>query len=294
MKLWNFYHNATSIEDALETLARTEGLACVVAGGTDLLLDMQQGRHAPAECMVDVSSVPEMQALEIRQGRLFIGAAVPISRIVRSALVREHAAAVMEACDLIGGPQVRNTATLGGNVAHALPAADGTISLLAMDARALVAAQSGMREVPMEDLFLGPGQSSLKANQELLVGFYLPLLESGQASAFQRVMRPQGVALPILNAAAWLWREDEVIRDIHLAFGPSGPTPRRPQRTEAVLRGQQPEAGVLEAALQALLEEATFRTSKMRATAEYRRHLAGGLLNAVVEKAWERAAGAAQ
>lgn len=290
MKLWNSYHNAISIEDALETLARTSGSNCVVAGGTDLLLDMQQGRHAPVECMVDVSAVPEMQALELRQKQLFIGASVPISRIVRSALVQEHAEAVVEACDLIGGPQVRNSATLGGNVAHALPAADGTIALMAMGAQAEVASRAGRRLLPMEDLFLGPGRTSLAAGEELLVGFYLPLIDAGQASAFHRVMRPQGVALPILNAAAWMWRQGDVIDDVRLAFGPSGPTPRRARQAEAVLRGTRPGPQVPEAALEALLAEATFRTSKMRASAEYRRHLAGGLLNAVVETAWQRTA----
>jgi carbon-monoxide dehydrogenase medium subunit len=290
MKLWNSYHNANSIEDALAALARADGETCVVAGGTDLLLDMQQGRHAPVDCMVDVSAVPEMQALEVRQQHLFIGAAVPISRIVRSPLVREHAEAVMEACDLIGGPQVRNSATLGGNVAHALPAADGTISLMAMGARAEVASRAERRMLPMEALFIGPGQSSLETGAELLVGFYLPLRATGQASAFQRVMRPQGVALPILNAAAWLWREGDMIRDIRLAFGPSGPTPRRAEKAEAVLRDSNPDAQVLEQARAALLSEAHFRTSKMRATADYRRHLAGDLLNAVVETAWVRAA----
>jgi CO/xanthine dehydrogenase FAD-binding subunit len=119
MTLWKNYHLARNLHDALETLAaaqRDHRLASLVAGGSDLLLDMQQGRHAPVDTLVDVTAVPEMVALEIRQERLYIGASVPLNRIVDDPLVCQHAQAVQEACGLIGGPQVRNTATLGGNV----------------------------------------------------------------------------------------------------------------------------------------------------------------------------------
>ncbi len=112
--------------------------------------------------------------------------------------LHDNAQALIEACGLIGGPQVRNVATLGGNVAHALPAADGTIALMALNAQVEVANQKGNRRVPIAEMFLGPGKSALIQN-ELLVGFYLPLQNQNQASAFQRVMRPQGVALPIIQ-----------------------------------------------------------------------------------------------
>ena len=99
----------------------------------------------------------------------------------------KYAQAVVEACQLIGGPQVRNTATLGGNVAHALPAADGAIALLAMEARAEVASLDGRRMLPLEDLYIGPGKSSLHPQQHILVGFSIPVREIGRASCRERV-----------------------------------------------------------------------------------------------------------
>lgn len=290
MKLWNSYYRAKSIADALRALAAARGPVSIVAGGTDLLLDMQQGRHAAVDTLVDVTAIPEMRVIEIRNGRLFIGGAVPISQIVRSDLVRQHAQAVVEACDLIGGPQVRNTATLGGNVAHALPAADGTIALIAMGAEAEVAESQGIRQIPLEELFLGPGKSRLQPGAELLVGFNLPLTSAGQASAFKRVMRPQGVALPILNMAAWIARANNSIKAVRLAVGPSGPTPRRAIGAEACLVGRIPDGAALSDALDALLQESHFRTSPLRASGAYRRHLAGTLLKDVVETAWKRSA----
>jgi carbon-monoxide dehydrogenase medium subunit len=142
----------------------------------------------------------------------------------------------------------------------------------------------------MSDLFEGPGRSTLHAGQELLVGFTLPLRGPSEGSAFQRVMRPQGVAIAILNLGAWLRREGEHVADLRIAVGPAGPVPFRAHAAEAVLRGRRMDGGSLQAALDALLGEARFRTSPHRATAAYRREMAGVLLEDVLNLAWERAA----
>lgn len=293
MTLWKKYYLAKTIQDAVQVLAIAPDRSCLIAGGTDLLLDLQQGRHAPVDTLVDVTSIPELTILEIRQNELFIGAAVPLNRVVASALVQRHAQALEEAGALIGGPQVRNTATLGGNVGHALPAADGTIALVALGAEAEVAGPAGTRRVPLVNLFLGPGRSTLSAGAELLVGFYIPLSspDDCQGSAFRRVMRPQGVAIAILNTAIWLRRRADRIADIHIAVGPSGPTPMRSHKVEAVLRDRrfnlQTEVW-LDEAVNALLSEASLRTSPHRATQAYRQHLARTLLEETLKAAWQR------
>jgi len=286
MPLWKNYYLAQSIPDALEKLSEE---ARLIAGGTDLLLEIQQGLQPPVERLIDVSNIPELIALEIRDNELFVGAAIPLNRIVASPLVQQHAQALCEACNLIGGPQVRNTATLGGNVAHALPAADGTISLIALDARAEAVSLKGTRITDLEDLFLGPRRSTLEVNKEILVGFYLPLRSLGQASAFKRVMRPQGVALPVLNIAVWIQRKKDWIEDIRLALGPSGPTPIRARKAEDEIRGKKITQSLLDQAYRAILEDVHLRTSPYRASADYRQHLAKILLQEVLEIAWDRA-----
>ena len=160
MNLWQEYIRPTDLLQALQAFAQATGPILPIAGGTDLLLDLKQGRHAPVHTLVDVTSVAEMTALELRGEELFVGAAVPVNRIVLDPLAGAHAQALVEACNLIAGPQVRNVATLGGNVAHALPAADGTITLTALEAQVEVAAVSGTRRVPFTSLFLGPGKSA--------------------------------------------------------------------------------------------------------------------------------------
>ena len=251
---------------------------------------------------MDVNSIVELTRLEIIGAELFVGASVPVNRIVLDPLAVHHAQALTEACDLIAGPQVRNVATLGGNVAHALPAADGTIALLALDAQAEIAssALSGAndsersrnavaRKIPFKDLFLGPGKSSLKHGEELIVGFYLPLVKDDQASCFKRIMRPQGVALPILNCAIWLERENDLIKDIRIAVGPGGGTPFRATQAEDTLRGQSLTEAIFESATEALLAQVQFRTSARRASADYRQHIIVSLFRDTLETAWSRA-----
>jgi len=175
-------------------------------------------------------------------------------------------------------------------VAHALPAADGTIALTALDAVAEVAgAGVETRRMPFTSLFLGPGKSAIDKTREIIVGFYLPTAGPHQASCFKRIMRPQGVALPILNCAVWLERDGGLVKDIHIAVGPGGSTPFRATEAESFLRGQPFHDETFARALDCLLDQAKFRTSARRASADYRRHIVGGLLKDVLDTAWKRA-----
>jgi xanthine dehydrogenase FAD-binding subunit len=324
MNLWQNYIRPKNLTEAMDTFANAPRPLAPIAGGTDLLLDLEQRRHSPVQTLIDVTSIEELTLLELREDELFIGAAVPVNRIVLDPLAVRHAQALTEACDLIAGPQVRNVATLGGNVAHALPAADGTIALLALQAQAEIASSApaavpssvNTRRVPFEELFLGPGKSSLKHGEELIVGFYIPIQKTlkifatlapgasaGEhprnevegaktfrvSSCFKRIMRPQGVALPILNCAVWLERENDSIRDIRIAVGPGGGTPFRATHAEDVLHGQSATEKRIESAFEALLAQAQFRTSARRAGAEYRRHIVRGLFKDTLNSALERA-----
>jgi CO/xanthine dehydrogenase FAD-binding subunit len=283
------YHVPNTVEQALDLLSTAEEPVHILSGGTDLLLELQQGTHPAVHTLVDATQIEELCVLELRGENLFIGAAVTLARLMNSGLVQQHARALADAALLMANPQVCNVATIGGNVAHALPAADGTIALLALDAQAEVANQEGRHRLPLQALFQGPGISALEAEKDLLVGFYLPLCGKGQASAFCRRVNPQGIALAMLNIALWLECQDNHIADIRLTVGPSGPIPMRMLNTEEVLRGQIPSTKLKAGALQALLTEAHFRNSPHRATAEYRRHLAGVLLEEALSTAWTRA-----
>ena len=283
------YVLARTVEEALHVLHDAHGSARILSGGSDLLLEIRQGSCPPVSTLVDVSEISEMCCLETRAEHLFLGASVTLSRLTKSPLVKEHAQALAEAASLMANPQVCNVATIGGNVAHALPAADGTIALLALDAQAEVANRDGRRRLPLQKLFKGPGESALDPKRDVLVGFYMPLKVKGQASAFTRRVNPQGIPLAMLNLAIWLQREVDTIANIRIAVGPSGPVPMRMTSAERALASQVPSRAILAHALVELLNEAHFRTSLHRATAAYRRHLAGVLLQEAFTNAWQRA-----
>jgi carbon-monoxide dehydrogenase medium subunit len=289
MNLWHEFRQPTTIAEAIDDLTNAPPPAMPIAGGSDMLLDIRQGRQSPVRTLVDLTSVKEMNVIELRGQELFIGASVSITRIIQNDLLIKNALALVEACNLIAGPQVRNIATLGGNVAHALPAADGTIAMMALGAQAEVASKTGLQRMPFQDMFLGPGKSAIDKTCELITGFYIDQAEVGQASCFKRIMRQQGVALPILNCAVWVSRAGGLIVDVRISVGPGGPTPFRATDAEDFLQGQTLNDGVLEKSLSLLLTQAKFRTSPRRATAAYRQHIVKSLFKDTFLTAWKRA-----
>jgi CO/xanthine dehydrogenase FAD-binding subunit len=287
---WQNYLQPERVEQALAALQSADGEARLIAGGTDLLLDIQQGRHPPVSTLVDVTGIRELRALEVEGTNAAIGAAVPLAEIVGHRELQKRATALTEACGLIGGPQVRNVATLGGNVAHALPAGDGTIALMALEAQAQLASSRGREWVPLERLFAGPGATAFDRRRTLLVGFRLALASPREGSAFLRVMRPQGVAIAILNMACWVrLTADGSIEAARLSCGPSGPTPRRCPQAERALVGGSRHRIDWPSVTGALQDDVRFRTSPHRATEEYRLHLSGVVLKRVVIAAIDRA-----
>ncbi len=295
MVLWNEYFTPTSLPHALELLQRYAGHAQIVAGGTDLILDMQHNGHPPAEALVDVTHIAGLAEITEQDGWIVVGAAVTHAQIERSPLIRRSAACLVESCGVVGGPQVRNVATLGGNIAHALPAADGSIGLLALNAEvevsALVEGEISRTWRPLLSLFAGPGRNTLEPGQ-LLSAFRFRPDSPRQASAFDRIMRPQGVALPILGVAVRLTLDAGRTRvaDAVIAVGPAGPIPFRAAAAEEMLvAAPRFDGAAVAAAVAAAQRQARLRTSKHRASAGYRQEMVAVLLQRVLPTAFARA-----
>jgi carbon-monoxide dehydrogenase medium subunit len=184
-------------------------------------------------------------------------------------------------------------------VAHALPAADGTVALMALDAEAAVArrlpdSSDALDWIPLAALFRGPAQSAIDSTRELLTSIRFRALGNGEASAFKRVMRPQGVALPILGMAVRVRLDGDgssrVIQDVAISAGPVAPVPYRAFAAEEFLRGKTVDENIMREAAQLLLSSARPRTSAHRATKEYRFELLPMLFEQTLQTALERAA----
>ena len=288
MKIYSDISSPDSLTSLKAVLEDAPANTKILAGGTDLLLELKQGLKPPVELVVDVTAIPEMLKLEEKSTQIFVGAAVPLAEIAASSLIIKQATALYEACRLIGGPQVRNVATLGGNVAHALPAADGSIALLSLGAEAEVLNGESSYRRKLLDLYKGPGQSAL-TSKDVILGFWIDGANQYQASAFKRIMRPQGVALPILNVSIWLERSGEIVKNIRIAVGPGGPIPTRALAAEEYLAGKPLDENSIQVAAELLLSGVKLRSSAMRASAGYRKHLCVQLFKDVLLEAWQRA-----
>lgn len=290
----NHYHLPATLHEALALLAQHNGAARVIGGGTDYFVDdaRESGADRP-EALVDVTRMAGWQDVRGEGEFIVIGCGATHSQIVASPLVRVGGTALMESCGLIGGPQVRNVGTLMGNIAHALPAADGTLALLALGGEIAVAggtAESpGLVWMPLSLAFRGPGKSAIDSARQIIVAARFVPTGANEGSAFARIMRPQGVALPIAGLACRVKLNGDSIESAAIAAGPVAPTPFRAAQTEAFLAGKPATPETVEAAAAVLLNESKLRTSPHRATAEYRREVLPVLLREAMLNAIARA-----
>lgn len=276
------YRAPTSLEEAAEILRA--GNVTVLAGGTDVMPQTQAGRLQFQPVLMNIRRVPELQGVSQEHGVARIGALVTITELLESALVRERLGILWQACDHFASDQIRNVATVGGNLCNASPAGDTLVPLLALDARVVLAAKPNgalqTRRVPLAEFLLGPGRTC-RGPAELLAAVEVPLPPAGFAGEFYKHGTRPGLDIAAISIAAGARRDGAVLRDVRVAFGAVAPTVIRAPRTEAALEGRRPDAATLEAAVHAALEE-IHPISDVRATDWYRRELIRNMLKRIL------------
>lgn len=276
------YQAPRSLDEAAGIL-RT-GNVTVLAGGTDLMPQTQSGKLQFQPLLMNVRHVPELKGIAEQGGVVRIGALVTISELLESARVRERLGLLWQACDHFASDQIRNAATLGGNVCNASPAGDTLVPLLALDARVVLAAKPNgaleTRRVPLGEFLLGPGRTC-RTSAELLVAIEVPLPPAGFAGEFYKHGTRPGLDISAISIAAGARREGKLLRDVRIAFGAVAPTPIRAPHAEALLEGSECNEKILQAASRAALEDVR-PISDIRASDWYRRELIQNMLNRVL------------
>jgi carbon-monoxide dehydrogenase medium subunit len=260
------YARPDTLAEAVDLLVRHRDGARVLAGGTDLVIRLRDGSFAPS-VVVDVKAVPELapRIRETPDGGLWIGATTTMTEIAAHPVIRRDVAALAEAAAVVGSVQIRNRATLAGNLCNASPAADTAPALLVHDAVVVTAGLQGSRRIPLDVFFIRSGVTTLEPG-ELVAAVELPAASSRVASAHERRTRRRGHDLASVTVACGV-DADGVVR---LAFGSLGPRPVvRVDETGALADPTTPEDERV-ARLEALLEGATPSVSSMRAGPEYR------------------------
>ena len=240
------YRTPNTIEEATDLLSRNSGKAKLIAGGTDLVINLRNGAQNP-QLIIDITRIGELRNIRENSGTISIGAAVTHSEIAFSPLIKNYAKVLSDAASEIGSPQIRNVGTIGGNIVNASPAADTLPPLMVLNAIGLVVSNEGEKQVPIYHLFKGPYETSLKPH-ELLVRVTFQKLSSGMRGSFVRLARRDAMATARMSVAIVLEMEKrkKQIKDIRIAGGSVTPTPQRFYEAEDLLRGKSPDEETLQ------------------------------------------------
>jgi len=266
------YIAARDAGHAVALLAEHGLSAKVLAGGTDLLVELKAAAHVP-HVIIDISRAADLKRIALTDDGLSIGALVTHTEIMRSLLIREMFPALVAAAHTVGAVQTRNLGTLGGNLVTGVPSMDSGPALIALDALVTIAGSAGRRQVPLIEFFIGPRKTVLKQD-ELLTGIIIPKKNLGKPAHFLKFGLRKGQALALVNVAASLWVDPDknVFVAPRIALGAVAPTIVRASKAEAYLDGRavSPEA-MAEAGRIAVGDAKPI--SDFRASAEYRREL---------------------
>lgn len=288
---WIAYKKPKDLSEALILLEGAEGKGRVIAGGTDLILQLKRGEHR-VDLLVDITGIDELKQIQEEDGWIRIGAGVTHAEVARSALIRREAEALAKGCGHVGSPQIRNMATLVGNVISAQPAGDGAIPLMVLEAEIKVVSKSGERWIALEEAYQGVGISAVDARKEVVKEVRFRKLGEYGATGFFRMARRKTLALPILNGAVAIVfnPSKKRIEKARIAIGPVAEKPFRPRRSETYLESNEVSPENLLEACRIASEEASPRDS-LRGSAFYRKEMVRVNLIRTIEKVLEEAKG---
>ena len=277
----------TTIEELVEAKAH-EG-AWLLAGGTDLLPQLKEGRRK-ARLIVDCKHVPELTQIKHNdEGEFFIGAAASATTIAKNHKVRSLFPAIAASAKLIGSRQIQNRATLGGNICNAAPSADGIASLICYQAEALLHGPKGQRRLAIEDLFSGPGTTTLGDN-EVLIALLLPPPPEMTAAAYQRFTPRREMDIAVAGVGSLIQLDDDQkIAKARISLASVAPVPLLSKSVEKILIGETPSEALFEEAGAAAAQDAS-PISDTRGSADYRRHLVSILCRRTLAIAFEELA----
>ncbi len=283
------YVTPTSVEDALAVLQEQSECARIIAGGTDILPDMRAGKRAPA-CLVDITRIPGLRDIRVTAAYVEAGACVTFAQLRDHPFIRGHVHVLAEAAASVGAAAIQNAATWGGNLVQAMPAADGAIAALALEAEARIADSSGATWQPVAALFAGPGCSTVDPTRQLITHIRFPLPAASWGTAWRRAGRRPSLILPTVNCAAKLTlAADSSIAAAVVALGPVAVVPFRASGVEAFLQGAQPGPATWREASRLAQAAAHPRSSPLRASREYRLAIIPALVEDALATAYGRA-----
>ncbi len=283
------YAAVSTIDEAVSLLSARGPMATILAGGTDILVQLREG-HRQAELVVDVKKIPELLEIDFQPDRgLRLGAAVPCYRIYEDAAVAAAYPGLVDAAQIIGGWQIQSRASVGGNLCNSSPAADSIPPLIAYDAACVIAGPERTRRVPVARFCTAPGKNVLRRG-EFLVGLEFPPPQPRSGCRYQRFIPRNEMDIAVVGVASWvcLRPRENVIEAARIALAAVAPTPVLATEASDWLAGKPANAESFTQAGE-LAKRAARPISDIRGPAEYRTHLVGVLTKRTLSDAVQRA-----
>ncbi len=270
--MWQEYINAASTEQVLNILADDKNHARIIAGGTDLILEMRQGNHQEIQTLIDISRIKEYSSITLdREDRIHLGPAVTHNQCVASDLIRNHALPLALAAWEVGAPQIRNTGTIVGNLVTASPANDTIVPLIALDAELVLQSLEGQRVVSLKDFYTGVRKHVLQSN-EIVRDVIFPKMGSHQRSVYIKLGLRKAQSISLVNMAVILTIEGNLISDARITLGAVAPTIIHAEKAEEYLIGKKLTSEAINDAAKFAMDAAS-PIDDIRGSAAYRQEI---------------------
>jgi xanthine dehydrogenase iron-sulfur cluster and FAD-binding subunit A len=269
--MWQEYIQPESLEQALNLISNTEIRSRIIAGGTDLILELESGKHPEPEILLDITRIPGLENISLEDDIIHIGPLATHNHIVASKLIQKFATPLAQACWQIGAPQIRNRGTVAGNILTASPANDTITPLIAMNASVVLKSSSSERVVNLTDFFLGVRKTVIRKD-EILTDILVPSIKENQKGAFYKQGLRKAQAISVVNAAVVLSFDNETIKSASITLGSVAPTIIHAIKAEEFLLGKSLDAETIEQASKIATESAT-PIDDIRGSAKYRSHI---------------------
>jgi carbon-monoxide dehydrogenase medium subunit/xanthine dehydrogenase FAD-binding subunit len=229
------FHKPDTLQACLQQKAESGDRAILLAGGTDVLVHLHEGKLKGSE-IIDLTGLDELKGIEIRDGSVRIGAAATFTEVGKSPLLA-RCSGLQEACLSVGSPQIRNAGTLGGNIANGSPAADSAPPLLALGSTVILQKASGIRRIPLCEFYVGKGQTVLETD-EVLTALEFPVLPENSVLVFEKLGLRNALAISRISLSLYLKAQNGMITEVRAASGSIGLNPMREPALEAFLTGK--------------------------------------------------------
>ena len=267
------------LAELLRIKAELREKALILDGGTNLLIYIKDGIIREGT-IVDVTRLPELRGVHRENGTVEIGAAETMTDLLNSGVLRESIPFIPECLRDFGNLLVRNTSTIGGNIADASPIADSAPPLMVLDAEIIAASSAGTRAIPIDEFFVKPQKTMLKPD-EVLVKFRIPVPGAGRGKFIKLGLR-RGTSCSVTSVAVWLVKDKKTIQDVRIALGGVAPRPIRAKATEKAFTGAPLDEQTIDRVAEGVKKEISPITD-VRGSAEYRREVSVRLLARAVK-----------